>query len=651
MSGELGPADRSAAPVSQDPARSDDRRSVVVHGDVRGNVSTGDYTLNVVYVDGKFVETESVLELPLREPPPLRAPARADLFGRDEIVERTVRQLTGGTSVQLYGAADVGKKAIAEEVHRKLAAQGRRGHVLAPRAGETGTLESLYQRLTEAFFGKTFLRGVDETMLHEAVAHVSDVHLTVFDCALSREDVARVMRTFSGCTFLFTSPYPTLPDTAAAHHVQPLARAAAIKLLSSELGLTPGPVGLQNLQFDHAYRMAEGKPQRLRQYAEFIKGSDQWRARAAAREPHDQPPPVDPDLLSPRQQAEALAVALSEPARNALVALATFGVPLTDAWFAPVTGDPRAAEAGPELHDRRLVTYSGGTYRITEDAFAAVRHQNWAPTAAATAAEGLTAGLTAKTAPPGPDPYLLLTVARALNDAQQWVLLSRLVRVAAPAALTAGRGQIALQLYMLGKIAATHGGMSKDLRYFVSTEEQIRNLLKGDKLAVAAALALLTAPVAPTAKIGSLFSYLAKLASANTAATAGTAAVAVAAAATVVVVTNANEVPAGCAEAKQIIVPTRRPTDLRTTKAFVDQSRRVADGLRAAAGKATDTKVKSALQTRADERNSVADAKEREGDDARMHPDVVAALVASKALQEEIKDTQEISPVCSNVLE
>ncbi|WP_328382755.1 hypothetical protein OHS81_04825 [Streptomyces sp. NBC_00400] len=650
MSGESGPADRSAAHMSQDPARSAARRSVVVHGDVQGNVSTGDYTLNVVYVDGKFVETESVLELPLREPRPLRAPARADLFGRDELVAQTFRQLTEGTSVQLYGAADVGKKAIAEEVHRKLAAQGRRGHVLSPRTGETGTLESLYQRLTEAFFGKTFLRGVDETMLHEAVAHVSDVHLTVFDCALSREDVARLMQTFSGCTFLFTSPYLTLPDTAAAHFVEPLTQAAAIKLLSSELGLTLGPVGLQNLQFDHAYRMAEGKPQRLRQYAEFIKGSDQWRARAA-RESHDQPPPVDPDRLSPQHQAEALAVALSEPARSALVALATFGVPLTDAWFAPVTGDPQAADAGPELYDRRLVTYSGGTYRITEDAFAAVRHQNWAPTAAATAAEGLTAGLAAKAAPPGPDPYLLLTVARALHDAQQWVLLSRLVRVAAPAALAAGRGQIALQLYMLGKIAATHGGMSKDLRYFVSTEEQIRNLLKGDKLAVAAALAILAAPVAPTAKIGSLFGYLAKLASANTAATAGTAAVAVAAATTVLVVTNANDVPAGCAEAKQIIAPTQRPTELRTTKDFVDRSRRVAAGLHAAAGKAADAKVKSALQTRADERNSVADAKEREGDDAGMHPDVVAALVASKALQEEIKDTQEISPVCSNVLE
>ncbi|MFI0716334.1 hypothetical protein ACH4SK_38205 [Streptomyces inhibens] len=650
MSGETGPLDGPKAHMSQDPARSGAERSIVVHGDVQGNVSTGDYTLNVIYADGKFVETESVLELPLREPPPLRAPAPADLFGRDEIVEQAFRQLTEGTSVQLYGPADIGKKAIAEAVHRKLAAQGQRGHVLSPRAGETGTLEILYQRLAEAFFGKSFLRGVDETMLHEAVADVSDVHITVFDCELSREDVARVLQTFSGCTFLFTSPYPTLPDTAAAHQVQPLPRAAAIELLSAELGLTLGPVGLQNLQFDHAYRMAEDKPQRLRQYAEFIKGSDQWRARAS-REPHDQPPPVDPDRLSPRHQAEALAVALSEPARSVLVALATFGVPLAAAWFAPVTGDPRAADAGPELYDRRLVTYSAGTYQLTEDAAAAVRNQNWAPTAAATAAEGLTAALAAKAGPPGPDPHLLLIVARALSEAQQWVLVSRLVKTAAPAALAAGRGQIALRLYVLGKVAATHGGMTKDLKYYVSAEEQISNLLKGDKLAVAAALALVAAPVVPTAKIGSLFSYLAKLATANTAATAGTAAVVVAAATTVVVVASGSGVPDGCDEAKQIILAKHQTAEMRATKDFVERSRQVAAGLNAAAAKATDAKVKSALQTRANERNSVADAKEREGDDPDIHPDVVAALTAGKALQEEIKDMQKISPVCSNVLE
>ncbi|HWM38430.1 MAG TPA: hypothetical protein VNS49_15065, partial [Streptomyces sp.] len=299
-------------------------RSVVVHGDNQGIVSTGAFAFNVIYAEGRFVETHNVRELPVREAPLLSAPARTDLFGRDEIVQRVCGQLAEGTSVQLYGPPETGKRAIAEAVHRRLGELGRRGHVLTPRTGEPCTLEVLYGRLAEAFFGKSFLREVDETVLRAAVAKVSGVHITVFDSALGQEDVARVLETFPGCTFLFTSPYATLPDTGAAHHVQPLSRAAAIELLSAALGLPLGPDGLRNLQFDHVYEMSEGRPQRLLQYAEFIKGSDAWRAKPA-KGPHDQPPPVDPDRLTPAHQAETLAVALSEPARRVLVALSTFG--------------------------------------------------------------------------------------------------------------------------------------------------------------------------------------------------------------------------------------------------------------------------------------------------------------------------------------
>jgi hypothetical protein len=650
VSGGPGLPGGPATPLPREPEPSGAERSITVHGDVNGNVSTGDHTINISYVDEKFVETQSVLELPLREAPPLRAPAHATLFGRDEIVERAFGQLTDNTSVQLYGTEGVGKKAIAEAVHRKLAAQGKRGHVLLPRSGEKTTLDTLHQRLAEAFLGRTFLRQVDETALHAAVAQVSGLHITVLDCALGREDLTQLLQTFPGCTFLFTSPYPTLPDTAAAHHVQPLSRAAAIELLSAELGLPLGPAGLQNLQFDHAYDMSEGRPQRLLQYAEFVRGSDAWRARAT-REPHDQPPPVDPEQLSPRHQAETLAVGLSEPARGVLVALATFGVPLTAAWFTPVTGDPRAANAGPELYDRRLVTHNGGAYQLTEDAAAAVRHQSWPRTAPATAAEGITTALTSRTGPSDPDPHLLLVVARALSDAQQWVQLSRLVKHAAPAALTAGRGQIALQLYVLGKVAATHGGTAKDLKHYDSTEKHIRNLLEGDKLAVAAALALLAAPAAPLAKAGSIFSSLAKIATAHTAATAGTVVVAVAAATTVVVATTGDDLPTGCTEAKTALAYTKTSNDMRVTQDLVDESRRVATDLNAAAEKATDTKVKSALSTRATERNTTADTSAREGDDPSIHPDVVAALVSAKALREQIKDLQEVSPVCPNVME
>ncbi|QHC26451.1 ATP-binding protein [Streptomyces sp. GS7] len=624
----------------------------MVHGDVHGIVSTGDYPINVNYVDGRFVQTQSVLELPLRDASVLAAPAPAPLFGRDDIVEQVGRELAGGTSVQLYGAAGVGKQAIAEAVHRKLAGQGRRGHVLWPRPGETLTLAILYQRLAEAFFGKSFLREVDETVLRAAVAAVSDVHITAFDCALDGSDVARVLQTFSGCTFLFTSPYATLPAPGASHHVQPLGREAAIELLSSELGLPLGPVGLQHLQFDHVYRMSEGKPQRLFQYAQFIKGSDRWRA-GAARGPHDQPPPVDPDQLSPQLQAEALAVALSEPARRVLVALTTFGTPLAAAWFAPVTGDPQAASAGAELHDRRLVTRRYGTYQITEEAASAVRSQNWPPTSATTAAEGLSSALTTADGPPPPEPFLLLSIARALYDAQEWALTVRFVKTAAPIALTAGRGQIALQLYALGKIAATRGGRPGDLDYYTLAEEHTRNVLTGDRAAVAAALAVVSAPVVPTAKIGNLIAHLTKLGTAKLAVAAGAAAVVAAAATVAVVAASGPDTPAGCAEAKQALGDLNATQDTRVVQDLVGQDRKVAAGLSAAAAKATDPKVRSAIQTRADQRNNAADTLERNGDGlgGDVHPDVRANLLGGQALHERLQDRITIRPVCPKLLD
>ena len=467
-------------------------RSVVVEGDNLGIVSTGDRALNVAFVDGRLQAAPSVLELPLREPTELPFTAGTRLFGRDELVERVVGRLAAGTSVQLHGLAGVGKKAIANAVHGELRAQGRRGHVLWPETGEARTLAALYRRLAGSFFGPDFVRPVDEEMLRQAVAGVSGVHITVYDCELGREDVARLLETFGGCTFLLTSRYRTLSDSDAAHHVQPLSRDTAIELFSAELALPLGPVGLQNVQFDHAYQEAAGRPQQILQFAQFISGSDAWRARTDAGE-HDAPAEFDAAELSPRHQAEALAVALSEPARRVLVALATFDSPLSPAWFAPVTGDPQATGAGPELFDRRLVVRHGEVYEITADAAAAVRALGWAPADGRTAAEGLMSALTGPDAPEDPEPYLLLAVAKALEDAQQWAPASRFVGIAAPIALRAGRKQTVLQLYALGLKAATRSGVAADVDYYLRTGEQTRRLLDGDEAAAAAALVVLAA--------------------------------------------------------------------------------------------------------------------------------------------------------------
>ncbi|WP_157851647.1 ATP-binding protein [Streptomyces monomycini] len=615
-----------------------------------GIVSQGDYAINLVFQEGGYAQIPSLAELPLRQPEVLAAPADVKLFGRQALVDTVVSQLTEGTSIQLYGDEGVGKSAIADAVHQRLRASGTRGHVLRPRTGETGTLATLYERLATVFFGHRFLREVDETELRQAVAAVHDVHITVVDSTLNEADLRRLLQTFSGCTFLFTSPYRTLPDAAAAHHVQPLSRAAAIELLNSELGLELGPEGLQNLQFDLAYHMSEGRPQRLLLYARFIKASDDWRDHAD-KGPHDQPPAFDPAQLSPRHQAAALAVALSEPARRVLVALATFGTPLAPAWFAPVTGLPDDAGSAQELLDRRLVVHTGDGYAITRDAAAAVRDLAWQPASAVTAVEGLHAALARREAvATWPDPHLLLTVAQGLNAGQQWSLTSRFVRVAVSAALTAGSGSVALELYGLGRIAALRGGLSKDHAYYVHTEEQTRHLLQGDKAAVAAALLILSPPLTASAtaaggKASGFFGKLATTVTTKVGITAAAVTVAGAAAVTVVVATTGDGKPAGCSEALAAN-EALRVRDVRTPQDLAAGYRQLAGGMTTAAGKADDPAVQSVFRQQAVTFNGKADTKEAETPEANVHPDVTAALLSSEKLRGGIENLRALSPIC-----
>lgn len=439
---------------------------------------------NVVYADNEFVEIPNLMELPLCEPPELLAGDPARLHGREEIAELITDQIASGRSAQLYGEPGVGKKSISLAVHKRLSARGVRGHLLLPRSsGDPYTLALVYKRLAVRFFGRKFLLAVDETVLRATLSG-AEAHITLIDCPLSREDVSRLLKTFSSCTFLITSRHFTLPDPDGAHHVEPLSRADAINLLSADLGLSVGPVGLQNLQFDHAYRLAEGRPQQLRLYAEFIRSSDQWRVRAA-EEPSDQPALIDPDLIGPPEQAQVLAAFVSEPARRVLVALKSLGVPLASSWLPAVTGDPRAAEACQELRDRRLVTRDGDRYQITDDAASAVGTYGWDFIAKA-AAEGVLA-LVDNPQVPAPDPDMLLSIASELDADHAWATAARFGKIAVPIALAAGREQAALQLCTLGKRAAGLGTMAQDLKHYVHTEECVRLFLPGNDIAVATA--------------------------------------------------------------------------------------------------------------------------------------------------------------------
>ncbi|MGW1838418.1 ATP-binding protein [Streptomyces sp. NPDC002067] len=617
----------------------------VVIEENKGLVVVGDGN-NIVFQEGDYAVTTGLGELlPV---PPLTTDPTSRIFGRDALVAQVLADLADKGAVQLHGDPGVGKKAVAEAVHTALAARGTRGHVLWPRTGADATLDSVYQQLTSAFFGKKFLREVDEPALRAGVAQL-DAHITLLDCPLGRADLARLRQTFPGCTFLITSRYATLPDSSAVHHVRPLSEDAAKELLSAELGLPLGPVGLQNLQFDHVCRVTGRLPQRLFQYAAFIKGFDDWRARVD-EDSHDRPPPVDPAQLTPVHQAEALVVALSEPARRVLSALETFGTPLPAVWFAPVTGSPGDGDCAAELHARRLVVRHGDTYHLAGDAAEAVRRQEWPPADPVAAAKGLLTAFAAEGTPPPPDAHLLLVVAQRLRDAGEWALALRFVNATVPVVLAAGRGRIALQLYALGKAAATRGGRRQEAERYTREEGLTRNLLEGDKAAAAAAL-LVLAPAAGqvVAEGGKLAGLIGKFtATLTTKAGATVAAVSVAAvAATGVAVVASNSTPAGCDEARAA-TEKYSSSSVRTSADLATSYRESATELDAAATEATDTKIASALRGRADELRSLADTQQRDGDGLGpdVHPDVRAALLSSKGLRENIQSVQVVMKVC-----
>lgn len=437
------------------------RQSASVGGNNYGIMSTADHAVNVnIAFTDNGVRQVSLSQLPLRQPPPLSRPvAEGPLFGRDAIIEAVTSRLAAGMSAQIFGEPGVGKKAIAREVHGNLAMLGRHGWMLNPPAGGGEGLDGLYRRLATLVFGESILTGVDESELAAAVVGWS-AHFTIVGTALDSREASRLLNTFPDCTFLFTGRTQILQDADGVHHVPPLRREPAIQLFTASLGATFGPPGPDAALLDYAIQSSGGSPLRLRSLAAYTRFYEQWRG-SPDRESSEDPPPR-PTEVGSRQQAGLMATMLSPPARAVLAVMHCFDTALNPAWFAPVTGDPRAAGAARELDDeRRLVVYDGEAYRATADARAAVVDLGWPVPKPAVVAEGITAVLAGPHPPPPPDPALLLSVARALHQGQEWHRAMRFAAAVVSVAFAAGDISAARQLFMLAADAAGHAGLTE----------------------------------------------------------------------------------------------------------------------------------------------------------------------------------------------
>ena len=435
----------------------------------------------------RFGEREGGVELRPREIPVPVIPGRADLIGRDELIEQVCQDLLRGKTVQLFGAAGVGRSAVAEAVLRRQAAARVRAVQILPR-NEPYTLESLYARLVEAFFGVTWYEPEEAVLRMEVAKAGLSALIMVVDCDLGSDDLERLLASFAGCTFLLTSRRQTLPeDAGAAYEVDPLTSDQAQDLITRSLGGDPS--WSQSLQWEEAYRLTGGQVQRFAEHVAFIK-------RTATR-------PGQTDLLNVpvKEQVAILLAGLSEPARRAAIALSTYRLTLAPRVFGAVTGLPGAADSAAELITAGVVTEEGTAFRIAPDA-AEVLAGTGELTDPSVAADGLMA-LLAETDPP--DPHLVLAVARAVHEAGDDTRTTRLTRAGAPRALAAGEIAIWAGLVALGFQAATSSRRKADLIFFLN-EQHTGALLQGDKIAAAAALAalgeLLAEQQAPAAAAG-----------------------------------------------------------------------------------------------------------------------------------------------------
>lgn len=455
---------------------------VAVAGNNTGIIATGKYATAVqIRLSGGAAEIHDLTELRAREIPVLSTVDEREPVSRAAIIAQVAAELTGRTSVQLYGPPGAGKKAIVRAVIRKLRADQVQGFELDAPASEPHTLRTLYERLAALFFGITAYDPPEEIL--RGAAGALTALIVIDDCDLPASQLSRLLATFPGCVFLLTSQHPTIGRAGAAHEIEPLSREAAIELITQQIGHEAA--GLQQLQFEEACQLAGGQVQRLLQYAAYVKS-------VTGRPGHR--PPTE---VAPGEIAAILISGLSEPARRVLVVLATFRVELTPGYFAAVTGlpsdpltGPPLAAAGDELYELRLVTRGDdGAYRITADAATAVHASNWEPASPDTAARGLLPLLPGQQyASELPSPFLLLAVARGLCDARQPQRAAQFIRAAAPAALAASQVHVWIQLIALGMSQALAAGTGTDLEYFLH-EEHTSALLQGDTIAAAAAIA------------------------------------------------------------------------------------------------------------------------------------------------------------------
>jgi hypothetical protein len=270
----------------------------------------------------------------------------SDLLGRDAEIQKSVAALEASQTVELYGAAGVGKSVLLRYLAHHPPANSSRifpdgiayFHLFLQEP-----VEDLQQRLFDAFYES------DRPFKPSAMRVRQDLQnrkalLILDNTSLSRQDIEKLWEVAPNCVFLFSSFERNLWGEGQPIQIGGVSQDAAILLMERELGRSL--TSQERSAAEAICASLNGHPLEILQQISGVREGTEWLADVAGRL-HKNP--------SPQARVKQLLDSLSKPQRLVLLALAALGgVALAAQQAAAIADVQEARTALNELQKKNL---------------------------------------------------------------------------------------------------------------------------------------------------------------------------------------------------------------------------------------------------------------------------------------------------------
>ena len=365
-----GPNPAAQIEVTQEVGRIEGGRVVGVDiGQVLGDVSIGNYTLQIGSVHGGVVNLTSPDQQRLPQPrtlPVFLLPRQSTgLLDRKQEITSATTTLQSASPVEFHGPAGIGKtKLLHHLAHDRLTSVFSDGVVYFS-AIHHKPVEDLLLDLFDAFYEREATYKPTPVQVRHSLRDERAL-IILDDVDLERDDVAALMDAAPSCTFLLASTECCLWGDGRAFALQGLPSEDALALVERELGRA---LTEQERLFTQALcAVLEGHPLRLLQLVALVR-EDGHTMEDLARQ-------LLARLPAEKTLTEHALAACSEQERRILAVLAApRGAGLGEQHVSAVTGIEDVAPALDSLHQRKLVQSHSPRYSLAGSLEEALREE------------------------------------------------------------------------------------------------------------------------------------------------------------------------------------------------------------------------------------------------------------------------------------